>query len=768
MNLTVYSPDVPKMFRNKISKGKAIKQFAFQAIQRGLAPIPLPSAGLLRVSMNITAEEQDLFDQAVETAKKLNFDYPSGKVIGAYCYAQIQEVIRKESQKKPKSSLLRPDQEKYYLSISKKMATGGIVLAEGGTGLGKSRVLAMLARDAIKNKQGPVCVTAPTIAILKHLYDELQQVPDTQDLKVSILLGKSQFLNPDSLQQILNDDENQEKISNYKVLINWFKDGCPPLSETGSASLESICPGISYLYDDLLYLAPELKDEHNLSLMNNNGFQDDNPNKAFEVYQEMFVYSKEADITLCSHAMLAVYLRFLNFKQDNISLLPDFKTLLVDEAHAFETTVSQMNTDNLSIFSLRSALRKTNLGAARVRKAALKNCDALIGNRTLDNVFLSRSDLNEKKYNTETGHVLSELEALEQSLRKLFGKKISSFIPKSTTGQIIHDSLYALFKINKSNMSVTIKTSPIKGYPSFTVGPATVKHLFEALWDKVISAALVSATLTLPGIDGRPNASHIKRILNIPGPRLQQIEPVRQKWLYTPVVLHTPPQNMLKKFMPSSISATELIGKEVGSTNQEDFYSWFSTIYKEIEKIITNTKGGTLVLLTSYALVDEFQNAAKKSEFFDRMLFSSKKLAFQRQRQLFIDASLKKDRPVWFALGSAWTGLDLSGQQYNIPAKDDHLLSDLIIPKVPFGLNTSMTGLSRNTRWTNAKGITVSFPTSSRNDAAFLFKQGVGRLIRREGVPQKHLWVLDSRIWLKNKKVYGVFQDILKPYSKGV
>jgi CRISPR type IV-associated DEAD/DEAH-box helicase Csf4 len=150
------------------------------------------------------------------------------------------------------------------------------------------------------------------------------------------------------------------------------------------------------------------------------------------------------------------------------------------------------------------------------------------------------------------------------------------------------------------------------------------------------------------------------------------------------------------------------------------------------------------------------------------MLFSSKKLAFQRQRQLFIDAYLKKDRPVWFALGSAWTGLDLSGQQYNIPAKDDYLLNDLIIPKVPFGLNTSMTGLSRNARWTTAKGVTVSFPTSSRNDAAFLFKQGVGRLIRREGVPQKHLWVLDSRIWLKNKKVYGVFQDILKPYSKGV
>lgn len=176
-------------------------------------------------------------------------------------------------------------------------------------------------------------------------------------------------------------------------------------------------------------------------------------------------------------------------------------------------------------------------------------------------------------------------------------------------------------------------------------------------------------------------------------------------------------------------------------------------------------KGGTIILLTSYALLDKFKEAGSYSRFSNRMMFHDRGIAFQQQKMNFINQSLQNKRPVWFALGNAWTGLDISGHQYDLPAKEDNLLTDLIIPRVPFGLNTSMTGLSRNNFQVNEAGKLTVFPTSGRNDAAFLFKQGIGRLVRREGVPAKNLWVLDARIWLKDRKMYGVFQQILAPYK---
>lgn len=751
-----------------MSKGKAVKLLALQAIKDGLNPVALPSAELSRISLNFTDDEEVVFIKGRQRSIQVGLNYPDGKIIGAYCYAQIQDFIKKEqSETKTEKSTLRPDQERYYKAISESMAKRGIVLAEGGTGLGKSRVLAMLARDAVQKGDGPVCMAAPTISVLRHLYDELKLVPDTEGLQVGILLGKSQFLNPDRLHLILSDPESVEKIARYDDLMEWYNQGCPALHETGSDVLDEICLGISYLYDDLMYLAPELAGAVGLTLLDNTNSDHEDANAALEVYREMFSASKEVDITLCSHAMLAIHMNFLNFNNNSVGILPPFKTLLIDEAHILEMTVSNINTQGLSIFSLRSTLKQTNFGSAQSRKESLKHCESLIGSNRQDNIFLTRHDLKEWYNNSNFSGTLRLLQSLEQSLRQMFGrKKLSTFVPESVSQQIIKESLYTLKRINSGEYPVNIRTSPIKGYPNFTVGPATVKHLFETLWSKVKAAALVSATLTLPGVDGIPNANHIKKILNIPAPRLNLTEPVRQRWLYSPVTLHVPEKHELEQFIPATITADELKGKEVDPETQEQFNLWFDAVVRKVDKILMGAKGGTLVLLTSYALLDKFKEVGSQSRFANRMMYHDRNIAFQQQKMNFINQSLKKKRPVWFALGNAWTGLDISGQHHDLPAKDDNLLTDLIIPRVPFGMNTSMTGLSRNRFQINLEGKLTVFPTSGRNDAAFLFKQGIGRLVRREGVPAKHLWVLDARIWLKSPKMYGVFQQILAPYAK--
>jgi Rad3-related DNA helicase len=46
--------------------------------------------------------------------------------------------------------------------------------------------------------------------------------------------------------------------------------------------------------------------------------------------------------------------------------------------------------------------------------------------------------------------------------------------------------------------------------------------------------------------------------------------------------------------------------------------------------------------------------------------------------------------------------------------------------------------------------------------AAFQFRQGLGRLIRREGVTNRRLWLLDARMWRDDAPWYmAYFQNLL-------
>ena len=72
----------------------------------------------------------------------------------------------------------------------------------------------------------------------------------------------------------------------------------------------------------------------------------------------------------------------------------------------------------------------------------------------------------------------------------------------------------------------------------------------------------------------------------------------------------------------------------------------------------------------------------------------------------------------------------------------DRLLTDLVLPRVPRGTEHSPIHQARRA-W---------MPTAEQDRAAFQFRQGIGHLIRREGVRDRRLWVLDGRIWEPSQK----------------
>ncbi len=777
MNVTVYVPDIPKEYRNNKSKGKAIKQMALDAIKEGLPPSLLPSAGLNRFSIAFNEEESLLLELAKQCCcTDHGIDYPIGKVIGAFCYTKLLEFKKAERKTNEESDFQnRPDQKKYYTQIASHLKKKNIVLAEGGTGLGKSRVLATLARDQVAKGVRPVCIAAPTIAVMRHIYNEIEEVPDTDSLNIAIIFGKSQFIVPENLKEVLDDPDISKTISGQDNLRKWLGAGCPPLPD--SSDLEVTCPGIRYLAEDMYSISPETASIPGLTLSPSTvkNAEDNEYSPALEVYEEMFKNAIDADIIICSHAMIAIDMHLRNF-ESNINLLPIPKALFIDEAHSFEMSVSSINSSDISILTILSYLRKTKLGNQKNRKYAINICkdimDKVKNNKALNEVFIKPNDWKNDEVKREEAaafQVLNKLEQLQKYLKALFpGGAYYTYNAKSIIDKQIQDATITLARISSHKNPVKFTISPVRNFPSFTVGPGigVIKHLFKNLWNRTKQAVLVSATLTLPDSFGHPSASHIRKILNIPNERLVLTQPIQQKWLYKPIKLHTPPLLEMDSFVPAIITSEEIDSKRNKDKNQEKFERWLDTIANFIESTIINKSiGGTLVLATSYVLLEKMNMKYHNSPYKLRMIFQDRHIPFSAQLKEFIDRSHAGDRPVWFALGNAWTGINISGQHLCIPADQDNILTDLVIPRVPFGMNSTMTGLYRNSRRKMQNGEYTPLPTSGRNDAAFLFKQGIGRLIRREGVPDKNLWILDGRIWKKSKKFYGVFQRILENYQ---
>jgi CRISPR type IV-associated DEAD/DEAH-box helicase Csf4 len=119
----------------------------------------------------------------------------------------------------------------------------------------------------------------------------------------------------------------------------------------------------------------------------------------------------------------------------------------------------------------------------------------------------------------------------------------------------------------------------------------------------------------------------------------------------------------------------------------------------------------------------------------ERIVCSERKTAFSITEQAYRRMFGQGLKPIMIALGSAWTGITLLD---DTPASEDFLLTDLVIPRMPVALNTSVSMQERIERARMAPII---------QEALMTLKQGCGRLIRRTGVTDRHLWVLDGRIW---------------------
>lgn len=152
-----------------------------------------------------------------------------------------------------------------------------------------------------------------------------------------------------------------------------------------------------------------------------------------------------------------------------------------------------------------------------------------------------------------------------------------------------------------------------------------------------------------------------------------------------------------------------------------------------IYRLLMASRGRTLVLFTSYALLNEVARAIAP-KLHDINLF----VQGQQNRYSLLEAFKEDITSVLFGTSSFWEGVDVSGQS----------LSQVIIVRLPFGVPNDPVFCARNELYGSKAS---SFVTVALPEALTRFIQGVGRLIRHED-DRGVVVVLDTRIV---KKSYG-------------
>lgn len=660
-----------------------------------------------------------------------------------------------------------------------------VLLAEASTGVGKGAVIVSSAIDTAKNGN-LVVVSAPSFKVLSQLVKEHLIVDESaaeiaasnggyfEPTAFSLIYGKQEFVSSIYIQTYLSSlDLEQEVDAGNAIkdeLANWVKNGAPDRPDVVVEKLWSM--------SGLTYHCPSILDVEAFKLKaavkeNDSGYI---------TYRQQFKQIADSMVIYCSHAMLARDLMkkiidihrikladpdtALEYKKiqsewqlltadkkytkelidegnelfntffleiadtfEIETVLPEYNYLLIDESHLFEQNVNNSLSKSFAMHSMTTLMHNFGYSSDASRfKREFLNEFARIG-ETSDKAMHWLDESNAK--------LLSNMYSFLSNFKKKLMKS------KAKNELILREVEYATNTIrliiktsNHEKYCGYVRFSPIYSYPSIYAGSGSIKRELDFLWRRK-HVALVSATLYIPTASKEADSQYLSDILALPKGKVEYMAPIRPKWITEPVTL-LKSDSLIKSLIPAAPG--EFKDAEALKSAKVE---WTKSVGQYVQKVYETAEGGTMVLCTSYesagSLYDEL-----KPILGDDLILSSSTEKIEVTTKAFIALSKREKKPVWLAVGQSWTGVDLSGrnllelgQEYD-PHKDN-LLTDLVIPRLPFGLNQSVSHARR------AKYYFLN----EANETIILLMQGFGRLVRAKGLPNnRRIHFLDQRVHL--------------------
>ena len=680
---------------------------------------------------------------------------------------------------------IRPEQLAAFDCMSDALTSRRIGMVEASTGVGKSLAMLMAGIEWTEKNEARTCVAVPTLTLLRQCVAEYARIGSVREVPpLVVLFGKREFVSEAALRELmLNRPELAER---FPAATEWLN-----LKGMGEASLPHYKEAC-WLAENLRRLAPEFPINEVIL-----GDVTPSTDAGMKAYRAQFPDStSDREILLCTHAMLAHDMRqrirsivkdegyqainseilsvFKNLKalkgldakgepkslelerlrefQNDLSryfadsevatgLIPKYRSLIVDEAHMLESGFSSAFSDYLALKKLMRSMVTYQQHGGKISLGDINRASKLtdqISQKIRGSEFRTLASSEMAFARASLDDILGLLNQAKAVATKITAK--TPVARAMAQVEIYRGAALLKLALDSGSAHAYMRFSPQRAYPQIYVGRSSLDQVFKLLWGSVDAAVAVSATLYLRRQDG-PSANYMAGILQIPEVRRAEYPPIEARWLR---------DSVSEIFIPAGAEAANLRPpslldrlKPLEMASRTD--AWLDAVAEKLKEIHASSAGGMLVLNTSYETVIGLHN--RLSDLSASLVVAQEGLSLQRQSEQFLTVNLAGSKPIWLAVGSAWTGLDIGGHEpmerllgrSKIPAEHDNVLTDLVIPRLPFGTNQSITHLKR-------RSMNPSMPWDLL-DAAFRYLQGLGRLVRRKGLPKnRRIWVLDGRM----------------------
>ncbi|HMG32554.1 MAG TPA: ATP-dependent DNA helicase [Blastocatellia bacterium] len=630
----------------------------------------------------------------------------------------------------------RPGQIEMAEQVHRTLQEGGVILVEAGTGTGKT--LAYLIPSLVAGRR--VLVATATKALQEQLYKKdipfLQQIAPTP-FKAVCMKGRSNYVCLHRLKKSTETPmlEGLEDVNNFERIRKWAAE-----SETGDRAELTDLP-------ETLGFWPQIDARAETCL----GQRCPDFDVCF--ITRMRREALDADVVIINHHLFFADLALRN--GDYGSVLPEYSTVIFDEAHEIEdvaaeyfgTSVSNYRVSDLLQDALKITIedsgqagevtralarvgqrsdvfwltlrsqpafdadeREVTHGGSAYRRGSQNRFskEADDGGRyQVDESLFVREDAEGNTVTTKAGEAYL---ALSNSIVRLI-----SALSLVTDAPPELDNIVRRAQSLKFELEFVVScTEPNYVYWMEKRGRGVFLHatpidisciLDDALFGKVHSAVLTSATLTagknFEFIRSRLGIAHARELIVDSHFDFEQ-----QAVLYLPRKMPDPRD---RAFLDSSV--------------------------EEIVKILETTRGRAFVLFTSVASMRATYERVRHRVDFPVFIQG------EGSKNGLLERFRTTSGAVLFATSSFWQGVDVQGEA----------LSCVIISKLPFAVPTDPVVAARQ-RFIDENGGS-SFYEYSVPQAAITLKQGLGRLIRSSS-DRGVLSILDPRIRTKS---YGRF-----------
>jgi ATP-dependent DNA helicase DinG len=763
---------IPSVVLTTGESSSQIRSLLSKAFTDGVTPTGLPP-NVKKLAVTLDTTHRSRLAELCET-----HNLAPGRVVGGLLYAQYLSGQRTGSGGAvpvPVLMGLRASQVQCLQEAAPMMRAGQIILAECGTGSGKGRIIAHGAAHALalrnaglltapepvnitavapgllpvfirthalqaqkvqierrrgsEPRLGPVIICAPSIENVAHLVREWSAckknfAPDLGACAVA--LGRGQFVNPSHLAQML------EEFPDHPQIRAWLDAGMPAGLTQATQRLKEVEPRLSGLMDDLEFLAQQSDFDYADARLDEDADLEDEA-----TYRELRWLADTADVIFTTHAMFCLD-NLLLISTERGSLLPAPCAVFVDEAHQLESSQARMASKSLSFVRLLQSLNSDVWAGLRQHTAAQA---AIAMAKQVSEALREVADATAIPVREDTEDAAT-WRAWQQAQRHLaeLKNKIQAIIAGADKKQLALSRPQAS-AVRYLRQTASVLTSLAEGYAghlefspvlrrlTFNVGPNSVEKHLAARWETTPTAVLLSGTLMHISINGR-DASAFAREVASDALRTAATTPLHPVWITSTPTLH----------LPSPRCFHSLVPPKSDDTNPLSLAFWLANCAKVISQAAQAAAGGTLILMTGYDRLEMLAGvlAEQHPALQGRLIVQSRQKRVSGCASQFKDMARAGSRPVWLATGAAWTGLDLADDRLDdSQAAQDNLLTDLIIPAMPFGLDKTTTHVARVSR--------LGFGLESRATQRRL-RQALGRLVRRDGLLNRKIWILDGRL----------------------